>query len=67
MEQKLLKDLKKGEWFTLKPIEEPSENLVWVRGDYDRETKTYGIYKWSDINHESFKKGTTKVYVGFTF
>ena len=23
MEQKLIKDLKQGEWFTLKPIEEP--------------------------------------------
>ena len=31
MEQKLLKDVKKGEFFTKKPIEEPKENQVFIR------------------------------------
>lgn len=67
MEEKLLKDLKVGDWFTLKPVAEPSENIVWVRDAYDRGSKKYSCYKWSDVNHESLKNGNTKVYIGFTF
>ena len=40
MEQKLLKDLKKGEFFTKMPIEEPKETQVLIRGDYDRGEKS---------------------------
>ena len=67
MRQTTIKQLKPGEWFTLKPIEEPNERQVWVRSDYDRSTKKYDVYKWSDINHYSQRKGTTIVYTDFTF
>lgn len=67
MEAKKLKDLKNGEWFTLKPIEEPEERQVYIRQHYAREIKKYSVCKWSDINYETFKKGETIVYVGFTF
>ena len=33
-----VKDLKKGEYFTFMSVQYPSENIVWVRGEYDRET-----------------------------
>ena len=36
MEEKLLKDVKKGEFFTKKPIEEPKETQVFIRVEYDR-------------------------------
>lgn len=62
-----LKDIKPGEYFTFKPVEEPSEKLVYVRDGYNRSTKKFGYHKWSDIGHENEKKGTTKVYTGFTF
>lgn len=62
-----VKDLKKGEYFTLKSIEEPKENQVWVRGDYDRSTKTYSATNFSDMNRERFFKGNKEVFVGFTF
>ena len=67
MTEKLLKDIKVGEYFTLKAIEEPTENQVWVKDSFDRSTKKYDVYKFADVNHFSQKKGTTKVYVGFTF
>lgn len=67
MEEKKLKDLKRGEWFTLKPITEPKESQVYIRGEYDRESKKYGCQKFSDINAERFIKGNTTVYTGFTF
>ena len=67
MEQKLLKDLKKGEFFTKKPIEEPKENQVFIRGEYDRGERKYKISRFSDFCDTAYLKGTAKVYVGFTF
>lgn len=41
MEKKTIKDLKRGEYFTLSSIEEPRESQVWVRGEYIPEAKAY--------------------------
>ena len=67
MEQKLLKDLKKGEFFTKKPIEEPTEKQVFIRGEYDRGERKYEISRFSDFCDTTYLKGTAKVYTGFTF
>lgn len=44
-----------------------SSTVVWVRGEYDRSSKKYSIYKFDDINHESFKSGNRAVFIGFDF
>lgn len=62
-----VKDLKKGEFFTRKPIENPTENQVYIRGDYDREYKRYRCDKFSDISKDILLKGETEVYTDFTF
>ena len=67
MEMKKIKELKTGEYFTLKPVEYPKEGVVWVRGNYEHSCKKYSVHKWSDICHESFMKGNRNVYVDFTF
>ena len=67
MTQKKLKDLFNGEWFTLKPIEEPKGSQVWVRGEYDRYERKYDASNWDDINRFRKLKGDTLVYTGFTF
>ena len=67
MEKKRIKDLKKGEYFTLKPIEFPKENMVLIRGEYERSSKKYSVTKFDDINHESFMKGDKMVYVDLIF
>jgi len=67
MVKKSVKELKKDQWFTLKPIEEPKDNQVWVRGDYDRISKTYGANNFDDMNRERFFKGDKEVYVDFIF
>ena len=59
--------LKKGDLFTLNPIEEPKEKQVWVRGDYNRSTKRYECYKFYDINHFHDFAGTKNVYTDFYF
>lgn len=64
---KKLKDLKQGEYFTLKPIAFPSESQVYVRDEYDRSEKKYWIYKWSDVNAGRFMKGEKEVFTDFTF
>lgn len=64
---KQLKDLKKGEYFTLKPIEEPTEKQVYVRGDYDKSERKYDCGRFDDISYSRLLKGTTAVYTEFTF
>ena len=67
MEEKLLKDMIKGEFFTRKPIDEQKETQVVIRGEYDRSEKKYEISRFSDFCDTVYLKGTAKVYVGFTF
>lgn len=62
-----VKQLKKGEFFTRKPIASPTEKQVLVRGEYDRTSKRFSCHHWDDINHEIFLKGDTKAYTDFTF
>ena len=62
-----LKDLKNGEYFTLKPIENPKETQVYIKGDYDRSEKAYDCGKFSDISINRFIKGDKEVYTDFTF
>ena len=62
-----LKELKRGDWFTLKPIENPKESQVYIRDEYDRESKKYVCGKFSDISASRLLKGDTEVYTDFTF
>lgn len=62
-----VKDLKKGEFFTRKAIENPTERQVFVRGEYDRETKKYECQRFDDISSCIYLKGDTKVFTDFVF
>ena len=44
--------LKKGDWFTLKPIAEPKDSQVYEKGDYDRSEKKYSCGRRDDISYE---------------
>lgn len=69
----LLKDVRKGEYFTLTKKVQRNEDdevlskYVYVRSDYDRESKKYEVYKFDDVNDYRFMKGTRIVWVGFRF
>lgn len=67
MEAKMLKDLKKGQWFTIKPLEEPKESQVYIREDYDRELKKYMCGKFDDISAYRYFKSDKIVYIDFFF
>ena len=62
-----VKQLKNGEFFTLKPIAEPKETQVYIRRDYDRSAKKYECGKFSDISYSRLLKGDTEVYTDFVF
>ena len=62
-----VKDLKKGEYFTKKPIEEPKESQVWVRGEYDRSEKKYEAFNFADVSRTILLKGSAEIYTDFTF
>lgn len=64
METKLIRHLKKGEFFRLSTAETAP---VWVRGEYIREAKKYSTYKYDDVNHERLLSGNHKVVVDFIF
>lgn len=48
MDTKSISQLKKGDYFTLKSIEEPNESQVYVRGDYDRSTRCLNSFHVED-------------------
>lgn len=62
-----VKDLKKGEYFTLKPISEPTEKQVFIRDEYDRTEKKYIAIRFDDICACRLLKPSTVVYTDFTF
>lgn len=64
---KPIRDLKRGEYFTLKPIDFPNETQVYVRGNYDRSEKKYECCKFSDFCCYRYFKGDKLVYTDFTF
>lgn len=73
MKPVLLKQVKKGEFFTLTnnvKYNEDGEVLskyVYVRDAYDRESKKYEVFKFDDVCNYRFMKGTRIVYVDFRF
>ena len=62
-----LKDLKAGEWFTKKPISEPSGSQVWIKQAYDRSAKKYEIVRWDNVNDSQLMSGNKEVYTDFVF
>lgn len=62
-----LKELKKGDWFTLKPIPEPKPSQVFIKDEYERSIRKYYALRFNDICSCRMLKGDTQVYTDFTF
>jgi hypothetical protein len=73
MKPVLLKQVKRGEFFTLTNKVKDNEDgevlskYVYVRDAYDRESKKYEVYKFDDVCNYRYMKGTRIVYVDFRF
>ena len=62
-----VKELKKGDFFTKKPVECPDENQVWIRGEYDRSARKYSCTRFSDFCDTQLMRGDKVVFCDFTF
>ena len=63
-----IKDMKQGDFFTLKDYGEyPDESKVYIRGEYNKSLKKYEICKYTDMNAFRYVKGDKEVITGFTF
>lgn len=58
-----LKSIKPGTFFKRKA----DAQTVFVKGAYDRTDKKFECSDWGDINRFVYLKGSTTVYVDFTF
>ena len=63
MEEKKISEVKKGDFLKRKA----DAKRVYIRGDYDRASKSFSCIAYDDINQEIFIKANKKVFVGFTF
>jgi hypothetical protein len=54
--------LPKGEFIRFK-VDGP----VYIRGDYDRSTRTFELTAFNDVNRCIYRPGSTPVLAGFTF
>ena len=64
---KKIRNLKQGEYFTLRPISNPKESQVYIRGEYDRYEQKYECIKFSDMCYTRYFKGDKEVYTDFIF
>ena len=62
-----IKELKPGEFFTLRPIAEPKESQVYVRREYDRSERKYWVQRFGDISDGKMMSGDRNVYTEFIF
>lgn len=62
-----IKSMKKGEYFTLDPIDRPTKSQVWIRGHYDRSLRAYWCRRFDDMSEIRFLSGSREVFVCFTF
>lgn len=62
-----LKELKRGEYFTLKPLQNPKESQVYIRGEYSRSDRGYLCPKFDDISIARILKGDREIFTDFIF
>lgn len=62
-----LRELKQGQFFTLKPVEAPKDSQVFIRQEYDRSIKRYWVQRFSDASSGRYISGDKEVFTDFVF
>lgn len=62
-----VKQLKEGEFFTKKQIADPSDDQVWIRGNYIRTEKKYECINFDDANRYCYLPADKEVFTNFVF
>ena len=55
-----LRKVREGDFFRLNDSEDAP---LWVRGYYVRSERKFEVFKYDDVNHEGFMRGSRAVYV----
>ena len=63
MQAATIRDVKPGEFIRRKI----DAKKTYVKGAYDRVSKTFALVDFDDMNREIFVKAETVVFVGFEF
>jgi hypothetical protein len=63
MQNIILKSVKPGDYVKRKA----DSKAVYIKGDYDRTTKSFELVDVEDINRVVYIKANKPVYVGFTY
>lgn len=63
MEQIIIKSVKPGEYIKRKA----DAQTVYIKGAYDRATKSFECTDTNDINRQIYIKANKPVFVGFTY
>jgi hypothetical protein len=63
MQNIILRNVTKGDYVKRKA----DSKAVYIKGDYDRTTKSFELIDTDDINKVVYIKATKPVYVGFTY
>jgi hypothetical protein len=63
MQQAIIKAVKQGEYIKRKA----DAKAVYIKGAYDRSTKTYECTDTDDINKQIYIKADKPVFIGFTY
>lgn len=62
-----VKELRKGDFFTKKPVTNPKDNQVWIKGNYCRDIKKYECQNFDDMNKYCYLPGDKIIYTDFIF
>lgn len=63
MQTMILRNVTKGDFVKRKP----DSKAVYIKGDYDRTTKSFELKDVEDINRVIYVKADKPVVVGFTY
>lgn len=63
MQQAVIKTVKQGEYIKRKA----DAKTVYIKGAYDRSTKSYECTDTEDINKQIYIKADKPVFIGFTY
>jgi len=63
MQSIILKNVKPGDFVKRKA----DSKAVYIKGAYDRTTKSFELIDTDDINRVVYIKATKPVYIGFTY
>ena len=66
MSTQTIRNLKPGDYFRL-VTKRGLQSPVYIKGDYDRASKRFSIYKFENINAERFVKGSALVSTDIDF